>query len=234
MSLTVEHLIYLVILLFVFHYFISRRVEGVENTSGQVQQAPDTIVGMENAYTNIYCVNENLPVIKLGTGSISCLSPNANEANCLKYTDFNVPSDYSCTDSHKSLNNYLSKDGIRDTSSTSRKLFDSLMSKGYYNHTCDVTSLNDPNHWCGQVFKTIQNKCNSKKNIFEKNSDRLCNDELFKNPPTSKVALAFGSGSITSQINKCKNVNCARAIPKGLTKQQCQDNCSICYQPNCN
>jgi hypothetical protein len=117
----------------VYYLFITTK-EGNSNTP------PETIYGSENAYTNINCINESLPVFKINPSGLFCLSSTANEQNCYKYSDFNVPTDYTCTNSRKDLNNYLSKDGLRDIKSTSRQIFNNLSQQGYYNHGCSQSN----------------------------------------------------------------------------------------------
>ena len=219
---------YVIIILIIIH-FVLTSFEGVENIM------PDTVVGVENAYTNIHCINENLPIIKIGTklDRVSCLSKTANENDCYKYSDFSVPSGYQCTNSSKDLNNYLSKDGLRDKSTKARSLFDNLMTSGYYNHTCNDASIKDASHWCGKIYNAIQTRC-AAKNKFERASDRLCNEEIYKSPPVNKSSTFFSKDSISSKINMCKNKNCARSVPPGMTKAQCLENCDLCYETKCN
>lgn len=219
---------YVIVILIIIH-FVLTKFEGVDNTM------PGTVVGVENAYTNIHCINENLPIIKIGTklDRVSCLSKTANENDCYKYSDFSVPSGYQCTNSSKDLNNYLSKDGLRDKSTKARSLFDNLMSSGYYNHTCNDASIKDASHWCGKIYNAIQARC-AAKNKFERASDRLCNEEIYKSPPANKSSTFFSKDSISSKINMCKNKNCARSVPPGMTKAQCLENCDLCYETKCN
>ena len=188
---------YVIIILIIIH-FVLTSFEGVENIM------PDTVVGVENAYTNIHCINENLPIIKIGTklDRVSCLSKTANENDCYKYSDFSVPSGYQCTNSSKDLNNYLSKDGLRDKSTKARSLFDNLMTSGYYNHTCNDASIKDASHWCGKIYNAIQTRC-AAKNKFERASDRLCNEEIYKSPPVNKSSTFFSKDSISIKINMC-------------------------------
>jgi len=222
---TMIKILFYVIVILIIIYFVSSRFEGFNNN----------VVGVENAYTNIHCINEDLPVIKIAPklDGVSCLSKTANENDCYKYGDFSVPSEYQCTNSSKDLNNYLSKDGLRNKSTKARSIFDNLMSSGYYNHTCNDTSIKDASHWCGKIYNAIQTRCDAK-NKFERASDRLCNEEIYKSPPVDKSSVFFSKNSISSKINMCKSKNCARNVPAGMTRAQCLENCDLCYETKCN
>jgi hypothetical protein len=179
------------------------------------------IVGMENVYSNLFCIDPNLPVIKTSSGVLSCISPTNNSGDCLKYSDFKVPPNYSCTN----MDTYITKDGLRDISSTSRKLFDNLMKNGYYTFSCGKNELSDPNHWCGKIKGSIVNKCN------EQRQSPVCNNNLLKNVGNSSVNFN-SSNSFKDRSTRCSKVNCPRQ--RVIPKQLCEANCSLCGETSCN
>ncbi len=205
------------------------RTEGLENST-------DTIVGMENAYTNIHCVRDDLPVIKLGRKSIACLKESP-ESDCLKYVDFNAPENIQCTNSRNNLNLYLSKQGLLNTSSQSRQMFDRFMKNGYYNIECNKEAFDDPNHWCHQVKTAIDQRC-SNKTEFEKVTDKLCNEDLLsyavaQNPDNTDktIPTKFDPNSFQTRALKCKRVSCVRQ--RGSNKALCESNCNLCGNTVC-
>lgn len=226
----VENLIILFIVLTIAYYILGKK-ETLENST-------DTIIGMENAYTNIHCLTPDLPVIKLGKNSVACLTDNSgNEAKCFKYADFDMPANYQCTNSIKSLNTYLSKDGLRDTSSKARQLFNGLMKNGYQNIECNKAAFDDPNHWCRGVKQAIDRRCSGKSKA-ERATDRLCNEDLLsftkaENPTTTSktIPTRFAPDSFQSRAIKCRQVNCARQ--RGATKTLCESNCNLCGNTTC-
>jgi hypothetical protein len=194
---------------------------------------------MENAYTNIHCISPDLPVVKFGKNSIACLTDNSgDESKCFKYSDFDVPSDYQCTNSKKSLNNFLSKDGLRNKGSA-RSLFDKLMKDGYHNIECNKASFEDPNHWCGQVKQAIDQRCNSKSEA-ERITDRVCDKNLLTYSQThhpsgtsKTVSSRFSNDSFKSRASKCIQ-NCARQrrfTPE--QREECNSNCNLCGNTIC-
>ncbi len=223
-----ENLILLFAVL-VIAYFIFGTKETMSNST-------DNIVGMENAYTNIHCLSPELPVIKLGRNTISCLTDNSgDESKCFKYSDFNVPSNFQCTNSKNSLNTYLSKDGLRNQG-PARTIFDRLMRDGYHNIECNKAAFDDPNHWCGQVKQAINQRCGSKSKA-ERVTDRLCNEDLLtysqtQHPSgTSKtVSSRFANDSFKSRSSKCRQ-NCARQ--RGGNRTLCESNCNLCGNTTC-
>ncbi|NBO99294.1 MAG: hypothetical protein EBU90_04095 [Proteobacteria bacterium] len=226
----INNLVYLVAILFVLYFVFSQTKDALENTSEQ----PQTIFAMENAYTNIHCVREDLPLIKLRPNSIACLSKDGSK--CFSRSDLQVPADYACNDSQKSVNNYLSKDGIRDKSKYSRTMFDDLMSGGYHNIECDYSALHDSNHWCGKVYQAVQDRCATKSEI-ERMSDRLCNKDLFTYYNTKRTdnptnSTFYSPTSIQSRIEKCVTTDCKRQV--NIDQPYCEESCKLCYDATCN
>jgi hypothetical protein len=227
----IKNLIYLVGLLFVIYFLYTKTKEGLETS---INSQPQTIFGMENAYTNIHCVQDNLPLIKLRQNSIACLSKDGS--TCYDRNALQVPSDYACNDSVRSVNNYLSKNGIRDKSKYSRTVFDELMSKGYHNIECDYGALHDSNHWCGKVYNAIQDRCSNKGEI-ERMTDRLCNKDLLANYTTQKTdqpttSAFYSPDSIQFKIDKCVSTDCKRQA--NIDQTYCAESCKLCYDATCN
>lgn len=225
----VNNLVILFIVL-IIGYFIFGQKENLDNST-------DTIVGMENAYTNIHCLSPELPAIKLGKNSIACLTDNSgDESKCFKYADFDVPANFQCTNSRNNLNTYLSKDGLRNTSSKARQIFDGLMKNGYHNIECNKDAFDDPTHWCSQVKQAIDQRCSSKSEA-ERVTDRLCNEDLLSyaktaNPVNTKtIPTRFAPDSFKTRALKCRQVNCARQ--RGANKELCESNCSLCGNTTC-
>ena len=224
-----KNLIYLVVIFFVLNFLFTDKKDKLENT-----EQPQTIFAMENAYTNIHCVREDLPLVKLRTNSIACLSKDGS--NCFSRSDLQVPAEYACTDSRDSVNNYLSKDGIRDKSKYSRTVFDNLMSGGYHNIECDYTALRDPNHWCGKVYQAVQDRCANKSDI-ERSTDRLCNKDIFtyynnKRTDNPTNSTFYSPTSIQSRIEKCVTTDCKRQA--NINQAYCEESCKLCYDATCN
>lgn len=226
----IKNLVYLAAILFVLYFIFSENKEKLENTPDK----PQTIFAMENAYTNIHCIREDLPLVKLRPNSIACLSKDGT--NCFTRSDLQVPPEYACNDSQKSVNNFLSKDGVRDKSQYSRTVFDNLMSGGYYNIECDYSALRDPNHWCGKVYQAVQDRC-AKKSDIERSTDRLCNKDIFTyydakqtdNPTNNSF---HSSTSIQSKIDKCVSTDCKRQA--NINQAYCEESCKLCYDATCN
>lgn len=224
----IENLVILFIILVIGYIFSGKH---------SVREKMDTIVGMENAYTNIHCLSPDLPVIKLGKKSIACLTDNSgDESKCFKYSDFNIPPDYQCTNSRNSLNTYLSKDGLRNTSSAARQIFDGLMKNGYHNIECNKTAFDDTNHWCNKLKQSIDQRCGSKSEA-ERVTDKLCNEDLLSfantpNPSTSSktIPTRFAPNSFQTRALKCRQVNCAR---QRSNKAVCESNCNLCGNTTC-
>jgi hypothetical protein len=225
-----EHLILLFAILVIGYFFLSIK-ENMDNST-------DTIVGMENAYTNIHCLSPELPVIKLGNKSIACLTDNSgDESKCYKYSDFEVPNNFQCTNSRNSLNTYLSRDGLRNTSTRARQLFDTLMRNGYHNIECNKAAFDDPTHWCHKIKQSIDQRCNTKSEA-ERVTDRLCNKDLLSysnasNPASNSktIPIQFNPNSFQTRALRCRQVNCARQ--RGGNRTTCEANCNLCGNTTC-
>jgi hypothetical protein len=166
------------------------------------------------------------------------------------------------------VNTYLSKDGIRQlpgpaTKPNTRNIFNDLDSNGYYTMECTLNGLNDPNHWCSQVYGSVDKMCNSFVNPdgtpdqFTKASVPECSGTLqtfrdsWKNltpaeipaPPPTKSTLwkrppanaapAPGAAPGAFEIASCKNKTCLRNRPRGMDLKTCQSNCDKCGKPSC-
>lgn len=166
------------------------------------------------------------------------------------------------------INTYLAKDGIRQlpgpaTKPNTRNIFNDLDSNGYYTIECTLNGLNDPNHWCSQVYGSVDKMCNSFVNPdgtpdqFTKASVPECSGTLqtfrdsWKNltpaeippPPPTKSTLwkrppagaapAPGAAPGAFEIASCKNKTCLRNRPRGMDLKTCQSNCDKCGKPTC-
>jgi hypothetical protein len=165
-------------------------------------------------------------------------------------------------DKNYNVNTFLSKDGIRQLAGGPNKLntrdvFNDLDSNGYYTIECNQPALNDPNHWCGKVYKSVDNMCNSfvrpdgKPDEFTKSMYTECTGTLatFKNTAATPgtplikstlykkapagVALAPGAAPDALTITNCKNKDCVRNKPKDITAAVCQTNCTTCGKTKC-
>jgi hypothetical protein len=166
------------------------------------------------------------------------------------------------------VNTYLAKDGIRQKAGpankpNTRNIFKDLDENGYYTIECTLNGLNDPNHWCNQVYNSVDKMCNSFVNPdgtpdqLSKSSVPECSGTLqtfrdsWKNltppeippPPQTKSTLwkrppanaapAPGEKPGAFQISDCKNKICLRNRPKGMDLKTCQSNCDMCGKPTC-
>ena len=181
------------------------------------------IVGMENAYSNLQCVSPDLPVVKVSNNNIACISPTKNASDCLKLSDFSLPSNYNCSN----MDTYITKDGLRDINSTSRKLFDNLMKNGYYAIECNAPALNDSSHWCSKLKTSINTTCNSS------NNSPICNPSLINssNNDSPVTITNYSNDSFTSRSTKCSKVYCPRQ--RVVPKKVCESNCSLCGDTTC-
>lgn len=212
-----------------------RNVEGLDDQPLN----SNTIVGMENAYTNIHCVSPELPAIKLGSRSISCLTDaNGDDNSCLRLSDFQVPATVACTGSGRTLNTYLSRDGLLDTNSRSRQLFNTLSQQGYKNITCNKAAFEDPNHWCNKILQALDQRCAGKSQV-EKDSDNLCNTSFLnavnaraeENVVTPTTTSFFSPTDFQTRVRRCQSVDCVRQ--RGANLQVCRANCSLCGKGTC-
>lgn len=252
---------YIIIFIFVIYFVFFHISEGIENT------APQTIFGVNNAYTGLHCYDNNLPIVSVNN-TITCISKDG--INCLMRNDLKIPSvdildgsgniithNISCRndqDKNFNVNTFLSKDGIRQLANGSvnpntRDIFNDLSSNGYYTLQCNQSGLNDPNHWCNQTYSNIQDMC-SKYDQFSKSSHTECGDSLttFKNSASTNTTsgpvlstlyktsevTATGAPPNASKIMSCKNKDCIRGRPSGMTLSTCQANCSVCGKSTCN
>jgi hypothetical protein len=83
----IQDLLILIAILFVSYYFLISKNEKLENTP-----AP-TIFGSTNAFTGLYCVDDNLPIVRSvnmeGGKTFQCISKDG--INCAKRSDFLTP-----------------------------------------------------------------------------------------------------------------------------------------------
>ena len=156
--MTIRELIILTLSLFFLYYIITKGRETL-----------DAVI-VTNAFSDLRCVsdkeNNTLPIIRvIDNKTFQCLSKNKDDTtNCMIKDDFKIPNNISCN----FVNQYLSKDGVRNKTLPTRGVFDTLESTVNYNLlTCTQDGLKDPNHWCGKLYKTVlDEKCPSTEGKF--------------------------------------------------------------------
>lgn len=156
--MTIRDLIILTLCLFFLYYIITKSRETL-----------DAVI-VTNAFSNLRCVsdkeNNTLPIIRvIDNKTFQCLSKNKDDTtNCMIKDDFQIPNNISCN----FVNQYLSKDGVRNKKLPTRRVFDTLESSVNYNLlTCTQDGLKDPNHWCGKLYKIVsEEKCPSTEGKF--------------------------------------------------------------------
>ena len=306
------------------------RVEGFTQTPS-VEDKPQTVFGVRNAFTGLKCYDDNLPIVSADSNTFTCISKDG--VNCLTRDQLLVPKDtkvvngklvtssvlcrnvtnrnittwvsgqpYNIGDSviyqgrsylvinnipadktkfppsqkdverfwkkADDINTYLAKDGIRQIAGGSsnpntRDVFNDLDANGYYTMECTLNGLNDPNHWCGKVYNSVDKMCNSwvnpdgtedkitKSSYTEctgtlqtyKDSWKLLTPAQIPPPPPFKSTLwkrppvntasVPGAAPGALQISECKNKTCLRNRPKGMDLKTCQANCGVCGTPKC-
>jgi hypothetical protein len=166
------------------------------------------------------------------------------------------------------INTFLAKDGIRQiagglSNPNTRDVFNNLDAGGYYTLECTLNGLNDPNHWCGKVYDSVDKMCNSWVNPdgtqdnFSKSSYTECSGALqtykdswkqlkpaqipppppFKSTlwkrPSVNVQQTPEAAPDALQIVECKNKTCLRNRPSGMNLKTCQTNCNKCGKSTC-
>jgi hypothetical protein len=212
-----------------FVYTLRTKKESLTNNNSLVP--PVTMTTVENAYTDMYCVNDDLPLVKLKPTSISCLSKDG--VNCLTRRDLAIPDSYACNRSKNSVNNYLSTDALR--SDAGKRTFNDLSKKGYFNISCDYDGFNNPNHWCGKLKGGLTDYCASYESDLQRSFDKLCTPDLLTNASQSQSGLPtysvlYSPDSPAFKLEKCKS-DCSRN--QNIDMMYCNESCNLCYDPTC-
>jgi len=136
----------------IYTYMTSETLANTETTA--------ITVADDNAFTGLTCLSDSLPVFRYYTNgpnseTLRCLI-NPKTGKCYNKADFfdaiSVPS---CA----KFNETLVKE-IRDTNSTTRKIFD--QSNPYSVSECTQHGLNNTSHWCNNINNIIlQTDCSS-------------------------------------------------------------------------
>lgn len=191
-----------VIFILVLYFVFIHKFEGIENTT-----VPQTIFGVNNAFTGLHCYDDSLPIVSVDSNTLTCISKDGK--NCLMRDDLKIPRDNildtngniitsgilcrNDQDQNHNINTFLSKDGIRQLAGGSsnlntRDVFNDLSSNGYYTLQCNQTGLNDSNHWCNKTYNSLQGMCNQY-NQFTKSSHPECSDTIttYKNSASTNL-----------------------------------------------
>lgn len=194
------NLLFAAIFLLAIYFIFIHNYEGIQNT-------PQTIYGVNNAFTGLHCYDNNLPIISVDSNTLTCISKDGT--NCLMRDDLKIPTNTildvnnniitngivcrNDQDKNYNVNTFLSKDGIRQIAGgpnniNTRDVFNDLSANGYYTLQCNQSGLNDPNHWCSKTYNSIQDTC-SHFDQFQKSSHLECNDTIttFKNSLSSNI-----------------------------------------------
>lgn len=149
----INKILILVIVLSIFYILFSYR----ENLSANI---------VTNVFSDLRCLADDLPIVRLiDNKTFQCITKNKNDTtNCMLRSDFKIPDTIPCNQ----INQYLSREGVRDKSLPTRQLFDNLEKDVDYNFiTCNQDAFNDPNHWCGKLYKNVTDvKCPSTEGKF--------------------------------------------------------------------
>jgi len=170
-------LVILIIVLFIIYYITSK----YELFEGEV---------VENAYSNMFCLDDSLPLTRfIENKTFQCISRDGT--NCATRDTLAVPSNVICT----KVNEYLSKDGIRDIKSQTRAVFDEFESGKNNNmklFTCNRDALSDPTHWCGKLWNKLNTQeCNRPDAQFRPYANQCKNIKTFLTTPLTgqKVSI---------------------------------------------
>lgn len=208
-------------------YFLFKRTgnstENLDDTSANTTTTPQTIFGVRNAFTGLHCYDNNLPIVSVDSGILSCISKDGK--NCLMRNELKIPDTVLCKnseDKNNNVNTYLSKDGIRQVAGGSdnpntKDIFNDLDSNGYYTIQCNQTALNTSGHWCNSIYNTVDTMCNSLDPI-SKSLYTECNGALATYKNTSPkdnsltVSTLYKKGDDGLAILTCQNKDCIRSI----------------------
>lgn len=108
-----------------------------------------------NPFSDLRCIDDSLPIIRiLDNKTFQCLSK--DNSNCMLKSDFKIPETVKCGD----VNTTLVKE-IRNRNSPITKIYSDLdQNVNYSLLTCNPQGLNNEDHWCGQLWSNIKDRCN--------------------------------------------------------------------------
>ncbi len=172
----IPNFVYIAILLFAAYYFFVR-TEDFNN-------AQTTKLVVENAFSDTRCIEDNLPLVRFHPretpNTFRCLS--VDGSTCIDRNTVAVPAEYPCKDARKNVNYFLTVDGLRNAKVNPNlpisKVFNDFeklgllpddhpsLNKNVKFMTCTPDGLKDENHWCGQVWNTINAQCNTPRGRF--------------------------------------------------------------------
>jgi hypothetical protein len=189
-------------------------------------------VTVENAYSDTVCVKDDLPLVRLhprdNPRTFRCLS--IDGTNCVTRNSLAVPDDYSCNNTRKNVNRYLSVDGIRNVRVNPNlpisKVFndfenlrtlpanDPRINTNISYLTCTQEGLKDPNHWCGKLWSQIESECSGPRGRFGDYRNICIAAPQFmstQNPSGNKIEIMSSSEIAQAQKNAQSQSNNARA-----------------------
>lgn len=179
--------------------------------------------------------------------------PNENDLNNLqtKLNQLPIPNNFVCIKDHLSsssfgstfdptlwkvainVNNWLSGPGLRDINSPTRLIFNQLSDNGYYTQECNVSALNDPNHWCNKVYNSYQNYCTNNKTSQLNSKPPGCDDlnipgslskfKLSPNTSVTPITKTFYGKLPQSLID----INTKNGTPDAYTVNTCLRQCTV-------
>lgn len=193
-------------------------------------------VTVENAYTDTICVHDSLPLVKLhprdSPKTFRCLS--VDGTNCITRDSLSVPADYSCNNTKKNVNTYLSVDGMRNIKVNPNlpisKVFndfenlrtlpsnDPKINKNIKYLTCTPDGLRDPNHWCGKLWNQVQSECSGPRGQYGDYRNICMGAPEYMTQPASGNAVdttSFSDIATAQKAAQTQSNNARAAVIKG-------------------
>lgn len=199
-----------------------------------------------NAYSDMHCIEDDQPLVRLfprnQPTTFQCLSTTGTGDGCIKRSTINVPSNYACKGSARNVNLFLSRDGIRQVNlpqtrnapfgkvywefenlRTNSKPRDPSMNLSLV--TCTPKGLlSGDNHWCGQLWKTVEPICEKQKfeqGIFSSLCDNVKNELSKANEHTTNEIVTSANNIAALQMRaQCKS-DCTRQRQGTTCRQGC-------------
>jgi hypothetical protein len=209
--------IYIILFLIVIYFVFMTK--STEKFTREINTAAATV---DNYFTDLQCIDPTLPIARFRQGN-TLEYYSLDGTNPMMMSDFGVPNNVVCfkdksdRSRNPDFNTYISKDGVRNRSSGSYKLFKDLGQNKYPNYqaiNCTPNGLNDPNHPCGKLF-----------NALTSHPTYCPTEEFAKNPDCTNIqdnkSKATGIDNPVNMISyndinnifskqKCQSVNCLR------------------------
>ena len=194
MTIDINHFVIRIAVVFVIYYLFFKK----ETFTGEI---------VTNAYSDLFCLNDTQPLVRfIDNKTFQCLS--ADGVTCVDRNTLEIPNTVTCA----KANEYLSKDGIRNIGSKTRKLFDTFESGTNQNmklFTCNSDGLRDQNHWCGKMYQTLNTQECSRPDVqFRPYANQCKNLKALYNSP-------FTGQKVSIKTNA--DIQAAKAVAKAAS-----------------